>query len=250
MTGNAYPYKRAITVLCLILLLCAGCTTASSLQRAQWKKDAAQPITCKKGPDCDAKWSRAFKWVQDNADSSINIANETIITTDTPIVWSSPIFSITKTEAEPGTYIINFRASCAWLLGCEPSILELKASFANYVMKSTDVPSETKTQGTKRITIMRPKANLGVVTVKTTQAAAARLGMKEPAGTRIIHIGSDGAALDAGLRVDDVILTFGTEPVHDDEGLESALERITPPATVPLTIWRQGVGEITISVSF
>jgi hypothetical protein len=221
-----------------------------SAQRARWKQDATQPLVCTRGPDCDAKWNRALKWVQDNADSSIDIANETIITTKTPITWSSPVFSITKTEEESGTYAINFRAGCSWILPCEPSILELKASFANYVMKSTDITPVTKTQGDRRTVIARPKANLGAVTVKTSQAAATRLGMKEPEGARIIHIGPKGSAFDAGLRIDDVILRFGDRPIRNNQELDSVLEDTTPPKTVPVTVWRAGAGELVISVVF
>lgn len=232
------------------MFLFSACTAISSAQRAQWKRDAAQPLTCAKGPDCDAKWNRALKWVRDNADSSIDIANKTIITTETPITWSSPVFSITKTEEKPGIYAINFRAGCSSILSCEPSIMELKASFANYVMKSTDTAPTIKTQSDRRTSFAGPKANLGVVTVKTSRTAATRLGMKEPEGTRIIHIGPKGAAFDAGLRIDDVILRFGGRPIHNDQELDSALENTAPPETVPITVWRAGAGELIISVVF
>ncbi len=106
--------KHLTIVMCLILLLSA-CAT-SRAQRAQWNQDAAQPLTCSKGPDCEAKWDRALKWVQNNSEPTIQIANETIITTNVPSDRASAIISITKTEAEPGTYTINFRASCSWIL--------------------------------------------------------------------------------------------------------------------------------------
>jgi hypothetical protein len=240
--------KHLAAIMCLTLLLSA----CASTQQAQWKRDAAQLLTCSKGPDCEAKWDRALIWVQNNAEATIQIANETIITTRMPTNSSSAVISITKTEAGPGTYAIHFRADCSWILGCTPSIVELKASFANYVMKSTDLlstdgPQKSNAQSEKGI--IRPKANLGVVTLKTNQAAANKLGMKEPRGTRITYM-EPGAAFDSGLRLDDVILKFAEQTINDDRELDSALEKTILPRTIPITIWRAGVGELVIPVRF
>jgi DNA-binding beta-propeller fold protein YncE len=241
--------KHLTIVVCLILLLSA----CASTQQAQRKKDAAQPLTCSKGPDCEAKWDRALIWVRNNTASKIDTANESMITVRIPPKSSSAVFTITKDKADPETYTINFRAGCSSMFGCTPSILELKASFANYVMRSNDLlptggPQTPKAQGDKGI--VRPKANLGVVTVKTSQTAANKLGMKEPRGTRITYIGSDGVAFDSGLHLDDVILKFAEQAINDDQELDSVLEKTVPPKTIPVTIWRAGVGELVISVKF
>jgi hypothetical protein len=240
------------TVMCLIFLLSA-CATTSSTQRAQWKRDAAQPLTCSKGPDCEVKWDRALIWVRDINKSKIETANETIITTVFPLTSTSAVFSITKTQDDPGTFTINFRAACSAILGCVPTIEELKAGFANYVMKSIDpLPADGSqtAQAQKDKGFVRPKANLGAVTVKTNQAAADKLGMKEPKGARIIYIGSDGVAFDSGLHLDDVILKFSEQTINDADDLETILENTAPPRTVPITIWRAGIGEMIISVRF
>jgi hypothetical protein len=247
--SSAYKMVKRVTIaMCLIFLLSA----CASTQQAQWKQDAAQPLTCSKGPDCEAKWDRALIWVRNNSESKIDTANESIINVHIPQNSSSAIFTITKTEADPGTYTINFRAGCSSMLGCTPSILELKASFANYVMKSidllpTDGSQKYKAQSDKGI--IRPKAKLGAVTVKTSQTAANKLGMKEPRGSRIIYIES-GAAFDSGLHLDDIILKFAEQTINDDEELSSALEKTVPPRTIPITIWRAGVGESVVSVRF
>ena len=247
--SNAYKMIKHLTiVMCLIFVLSA----CASTQRAQWKQDAAQPLTCSRGPDCEAKWDRALTWVQNNSESTIDTANESIINVHIPRHSSSAIFTITRTEAEPGTYTINFRAGCSSMLGCTPSILELKASFGNYVMKSidllpTDGSQKSKAQSDKGI--VRPRAKLGAVTVKTSQTAANKLGMKEPRGTRIIYI-EPGAAFDSGLHVDDIILKFAEQTINDDQELDSALEKTAPPRTIPITIWRAGAGESVISVQF
>ena len=236
---------KLLTLIIGLSLLLSACAT-------QWKRDAAQPLTCSKGPDCESKWDRALIWVQNNSESKIQIANETIITTHTPNNSSSAVISITKTEAGPETYTINFRANCSWILGCKPSILELKASFANYVMKSIDPLPADGTQKSKAQSdkgIVRPKTNLGVVTFKTNQTTADKLGMKEPMGTRITYI-EPGPAFDSGLRLDDIILKFADQKISDDHELDSALEKTIPPKIIPVTIWRAGVGEMIIPVRF
>ena len=250
--SNTHRMIRYLTIVMCLIFLLSACAT-STPQKVQWKRDAEQPLTCSKGPDCEAKWTRALLWVQNNAKSEIQIANETIITTGFPLYNNNAVISITKTEKDAGTYMINFRASCSAIMGCEPTILELKASFANYVMKSIDTQpagasSTSKTQKEKGIVI--PKADLGVVTVKTSRAAAEKLGMKEPKGTRIIYIGSDSAAFDAGMHVDDVILKFAETIIDDAQDLDAALEQTVPPKIVPITIWRAGAGEMVLTVRF
>lgn len=96
----------------------------------------------------------------------------------------------------------------------------------------------------------RPKADLGAVAIKINEAAAQKLGMKEPKGVRIIYIGPSGAAFDAGLLLDDVILKFAGRTINEVEDLDTALEEIAPPRKVAATIWRAGTGETTLSFSF
>ncbi len=235
-----------------LIVLLSACATPP--QKVQWKQDAAQPLTCSKGADCEEKWARALTWVENNAKTKIQIANETIITTDFPIYSNNAVISITKVEKDAGIYAINFRASCSAIMGCEPTILELKASFVNHVMKSIDASPATTGQaaakGQKETDVATPKADLGIVTVKTSRAAADKLDMKEPKGTRIIYIGSDSAAFDFGLHLDDVILKFAEKTIDDAQDLDAALEQTVPPKIVPITIWRAGTGEMVISVRF
>lgn len=242
--------RNPVIVISLIFLLSA-CTGMSSTQRSQWTRDAGQNLTCFKGPDCEVKWERALTWVKNNAEAPIKIANETIITTDYPYNSKDAYFSITKTENYPGSYTINFRANCSSVFGCSPSILELKASFANYVIKSIDTSTASESQKTdpKKDMIVRPKANLGVVTVKVNQITANKLGLKEVKGTRVTYVGP-GAGFDSGLQLDDVIFKFAEHPINDDQELDAALENTVPPKTVLITIWRPGKGETAIPVYF
>lgn len=237
-----------LAAICAISLL-SNCSSTSA-QRAQWTRDAAGPLSCSKGADCEEKWERALNWVRENADAPIQHADDTIITTAIPSYSPSAVVSVTKNKETSETYSINFRAGCSSIFGCEPSILELKASFANYVMRSIGF-SSTGSLGKSKIDkdITRRKAQLGAVTVKVDQNTANRLQMKGPQGTRITHIGS-GPAFDSGLRTDDVILKFGQQTISDDQELDAALERTAVPAKILITIWRAGEGEIVMPVQF
>ena len=43
--------RYLVTIMCLSFLFSA---CATSPHQAQWKQDAVQPLTCTKGPDCEA----------------------------------------------------------------------------------------------------------------------------------------------------------------------------------------------------
>ncbi len=241
--------------ICALFFLSA---CATSPQKAQWNHDASQPVTCSKGSDCEAKWGRALTWVKSHSKYGIKIASETIISTEVSHTWNDAVFSITKVKADDETYTIVFRAGCnsilaATTLGCSPSVLELKASFVNFVMKPDD-SSATSGASTpaaqKNKDIGKPKVDLGIVTAKTSPAAANRLGMKEPKGARIVYVGPDSVAFDSGLQQEDVILKYGEKIIEDVPDINAAIEETAPHKIVPITIWRAGTGEMVIPVQF
>ncbi|HVN95499.1 MAG TPA: PDZ domain-containing protein [Syntrophorhabdaceae bacterium] len=252
------PRKTGLRFILLLIVLAFVTACATSPQKAQWKRDTSKPLYCSKGNDCEAKWSRALAWVKGNARSGIKIASDTIISTETPNTSDDAAFSITKVKTNEETYTINFRASCHGLLGpsisgCKPSVLELKASFANFVMKA-DASAATDATATstpeKNRMPAKPRVDLGAVATNTSAAAAVRLGMREQRGVRIIFIEPDGIAFDRGLRQDDVILKYGEKTINDVADLNAAIEETVPRETVPITIWRAGAGEMVVSVQF
>ncbi len=110
-------------------LVLAACATMTPQQQAELKSEAARPITCSTKDDCEVKWARALRWVQDHSRWKIRNATESLITTEGPFDSTDAAFSITKLATDGGVYEIEFRAGCGNIFGCVPSILELSASF-------------------------------------------------------------------------------------------------------------------------
>jgi hypothetical protein len=108
------------------LLLC-GCLTAA--------ETPAPPITCRSGPDCDAKWSRAVTWVATNSTYKIQLQTAELVQTMGPLHNDpSPAFTVTRTiGASPGISEISLRGGCGNLIGCVPTVAESRAKFNAFV---------------------------------------------------------------------------------------------------------------------
>ncbi len=233
----------SILVLCLIVL--SACATATPQQKAQWELEASRPVTCSQGPDCEAKWGRALLWVQDHSRWKLRIANETIITTEGPFDTTDAAYSITKVPTGVGTYNIAFRAGCGNIFGCVPGVLELQASFVNFVMGGIKPPTAVLQKGPDT-----EKLKFGVVMAKTNASAANILGMKKPQGVVVVSVAQGSVAFAAGLVQGDAILKYGEMTVNEVSDLQSAIADTAPGSTIPLTIWRAGRGAMVITAEF
>ena len=234
---------RHCSVLILCLLGLSACATPQ--QKAKWEFEASRPVTCSQGSDCEVKWSRALIWVQDHSRWKLRIANDTLITTEGPFDTTDAAYSITKVPTGTGTYTIVFRAGCGNMFGCVPSILELQASFLNFVMGSIKPPPAVIQKDATA-----EKFKFGVRMAKTNLAAANILGMKEPKGVIIVSVVQDSVAFSAGLVQGDAILKYGEKIVNDVSDLQAAIAATAPGSTIPLTIWRAGRGEMVITAQF
>lgn len=250
---------RHCSVLISFLLVLSACATPQ--QKAQWEFEASRPVTCSQGSDCEVKWSRALIWVQDHSRWKLRIANDTLITTEGPFDTTDAAYSITKVPTGTGTYTIVFRAGCGNMFGCVPSILELQASFVNFVMGSIKpLPAVIQKDATTEKIKPPPaiiqkdatteKLKFGVRMAKTNLAAANILGMKEPKGVIIVSVVQDSVAFGAGLVQGDAILKYGEKIVNDVSDLQAAIAATAPGSTIPLTIWRAGRGEMVITAQF
>ncbi len=118
-----------IVVACLLALTLGSCATVQPKIA-----EPIQPITCNKGPDCDAKWSRAVSWVTTNSSYKVQTQTDSIIQTMGPLPDSpSPAYSVTKVAATPTMYEITFNGGCDNFLGCIPTVAESRATFAAFV---------------------------------------------------------------------------------------------------------------------
>jgi hypothetical protein len=93
-------------------------------------------ITCKLGPDCDAKWSRAVSWITTNSSYKIKTQTADIVQTMGP-TDSSPnsAFTVTKVAQNTGgLYEITFAGGCDNWIGCIPTVSESRARFTAFVL--------------------------------------------------------------------------------------------------------------------
>ncbi|MQA31648.1 MAG: Do family serine endopeptidase [Luteitalea sp.] len=89
---------------------------------------------------------------------------------------------------------------------------------------------------------------LGVAVAPLTPEVAARTGLSRDArGVVIQQVNPDGRAADAGLQPGDVILEVNRQPVHDVDGLRSALHS-APERPTLLLVHRAERGQVYLTV--
>ena len=121
-------------------LLLTGCTTPQqrlefAMQRLEIDRQAARPVTCTAGEDCEVKWGRALQWVLDNSAYKLQTQSDALLSTFGPFPNDPrPAYSISKVATGGGNYVIDFRGGCDNIFGCQPTLLEGKASFVGAVM--------------------------------------------------------------------------------------------------------------------
>jgi hypothetical protein len=126
-------YVRLNSLMAWVLFGACSCAGGSGPEAGLSKP--AQ-ITCQAGPDCDAKWARANKWVTESSDLKIVTKTDSQIKT-VPSTGDSRKLVVTITKnatSKPGIYEISFIAGCPSQLSCLPPIAESRARFANFVL--------------------------------------------------------------------------------------------------------------------
>jgi hypothetical protein len=92
---------------------------------------------CQAGPDCDAKWARANKWVTESSGLKAQSKAESQIKTAVSPDSDSRTLVVTITKnatSKPGIYEISFVGGCPSQLGCVPPVAESRAGFVNFVL--------------------------------------------------------------------------------------------------------------------
>jgi hypothetical protein len=128
--------SASFILLCVSTLMLASCMPPMTPeQQAAMVAAANRPVTCKSGTDCEQKWSKATQWVKQNCTYKFQTVSDNVIQTMGPLPNDpSPAFTITKVSTGKKTYTIELDGGCDNMFGCIPSMLESKASFADYVM--------------------------------------------------------------------------------------------------------------------
>jgi hypothetical protein len=93
-------------------------------------------ITCQAGPDCDAKWARANKWVTESLGLKIVTKTDSQIKTVQSTGDSRQlVVAITKNAtSKSGVYEISFIAGCPSQLSCLPPVAESRVRFTNFLV--------------------------------------------------------------------------------------------------------------------
>lgn len=116
------------------VLLMGGCSTMTPEQKVALEQNAARPVICSKGDDCDVKWGRALSWVLKNSSWKIQSQSDNLIQTFTPINASAASgFIVNKVPLGNGQFQIVMTSGCDNFLGCIPDAITLKASFNQFV---------------------------------------------------------------------------------------------------------------------
>ncbi len=77
-------------------------------------EEAPEPVVCRHGPECDAKWRRAREWVGMHSRWLIREDTDALIATDGPDDTRDPAFVIRRVASgtSAGTDVIVFGAGC------------------------------------------------------------------------------------------------------------------------------------------
>ncbi|MDP1877886.1 MAG: PDZ domain-containing protein, partial [Actinomycetota bacterium] len=79
---------------------------------------------------------------------------------------------------------------------------------------------------------------LGVKIQNIDKDLAGSLGLKEPKGAIISEVMANGPAADAGLKVEDAILSIDTKPIEDSRDLARTIADLPAKASVDVKVWR------------
>ena len=91
------------------------------------------------------------------------------------------------------------------------------------------------------------RGQLGVTVQEVNADIAANLGLKQTGGAIVSSVSAGSAAEHAGIRQNDVIVSFNGQPVHDTNSLRNRVADAKPGSTATVVIVRDG-SEKTVSV--
>lgn len=95
--------------------------------------------------------------------------------------------------------------------------------------------------------VIRGRIGVSVSPAIINEADAREWGLSKPGGAIIVDVVKGGPADTAGMKADDIVLSFGGKPVQRSEDLIALVTRTSPGTTVPLTVMRAGK-ELTLNV--
>jgi hypothetical protein len=125
---------RRVTSIVLAAVAIGGCSLLPGIEDER-PSPLVKPITCKDGPDCQGKWSRAAAWITENSAHQIKVLTDSTIQSMEPMIpGNAPVYTATKLPGANGSYEITFHVTCADQSNCVPRIAEARASFERFVL--------------------------------------------------------------------------------------------------------------------
>lgn len=117
-----------------ILLVSIGLSGCAQKVDPQIAAQAQQPVYCQGKDQCNAYWSRAKAWIAMNSGWKIQMADETVISTYSPVGNSAVLgYQVVKTPLGGDKSEIVVQTACANMFGCIPGAAEQTAKLKNYI---------------------------------------------------------------------------------------------------------------------
>jgi hypothetical protein len=222
-------------VLCVITVFLSGCATITS-QDDQAGISEAGPV-CYDKTDCEAKWSAAKDWVLNNTKVKIHIYSDDLIMTDDPPPDSPLLACLIRKQStiQPGVYTIAIDMWCNNMLRCTPPIKNARADFSRFVNSAVVNNTSNNVAAIKRGDFEKPKAGVraGLVNDKVI----------------VKDVAPGSPAQKAGLKANDVILTFDNITITDTAVLAGLIQDVQFGATKQIRI-RRGNETLDLSIRY
>src|SRR5688572_13391483 len=95
--------------------------------------------------------------------------------------------------------------------------------------------------------VIRGRIGVNISSVPMSAADAKEWGLSKPGGALITTVAPGGPAAAGGMKLEDIVISFGGKPVRRSEDLIALVTRTTPGTTVRVTVVRAGK-EVTLNI--
>lgn len=117
-----------------------------------------------------------------------------------------------------------------------PPVIARPASPDSLPPPDVSVLTDTKVDICKEVV----RGFLGVKVQEVTPELAQLFGFNKPSGGLVLDVVPTGPAQVAGIKIDDVILTFNNQPITKSSDLLRIVDATRPETNVPVTVFRKG----------
>lgn len=114
----------------MILMITALASVVSDGWVAKATKKAEAVANCTVGPDCEAKWIRARRWIAENSRFTLVRDTDDLLLTHGALYADTNVSIVVVLGSDrDGVRAIKFRAWCGNFITCHPSPKSLKTLF-------------------------------------------------------------------------------------------------------------------------